>query len=176
MPNAKKLRLRLESLCISENNEGLIFVYMNCRQWTANCVHLERRVHTHTHPCAAVCLHHTKNNIFLGSLWHHKTLFAQFYVYSVCLGQLLTFSALSCGETYLPRVFGFHVFLLIAQLRVLSFPHPTRFQPPSIPPHHHHPNLKLDTSMFSPALFYFPLGGISIYIKNNIGVWHTGEP
>lgn len=123
----------------------------------------------HTHHCAAVCLHHTKNNIFLGSLWHHKTLFAQFYVYLVCLGQLLTFSALSCGETYLPRVFGFHVFLLIAQLRALSFPHPTLS-----PPHHHHANLKPDTPMFSPGLFYFPFGDISIYIKNNIALWCTG--
>ncbi len=107
----------------------LIFVYASfsevLKSLALNYVHLDAHRRTHTHPCAAVCLHHTKNNIFLGSLWHHKTLFAQFYVYLVCLGQLLTSSALSCGETYLPRVFSFHVFLLIAQLRVLSFPHPT---------------------------------------------------
>lgn len=156
---------------IFEHNEGLIFVHMSCRQQSAWKLGFElsvlARTRTHTRPCAAVCLHQTKNNIFLGSLWHHKTLFAQFYVYLVCLGQLLTFSALSCGEAYLPRMFSFHVFLLIAQLRVLSFPHPTQLRPP---PHHHHANLKPDTSMFSPGLVYFPLGGISIYIKNNIVV------
>lgn len=137
-----------------------------------NYVHLDAHRRTHTSPCAAVCLHHTKNNIFLGSLWHHKTLFAQFYVYLVCLGQLLTFSALLRWNIFTTSVQLSCLFAnCTAEGLVLSSPDPITLRPP---PHHHHANLKPDTSMFSPGLFYFPFGDISIYIKNNIALWRTG--